>query len=86
MARIRWRLPIAGGALLALMITAVAADAPADKAAPQPSAEDMAAMMAAMAPGPQHKQLEMMVGSVFNRVMKPPAATAPAPMWRTYAR
>ena len=27
-----------------------------------------------------------MVGIVFSRVMKPPAATAPAPIWRTYAR
>ena len=26
---------------------------------------------------------EMMVGMVLNRVMKPPAATAPAPIWRT---
>ncbi len=29
---------------------------------------------------------EMIVGRVLRRVMKPPAATAPAPIWRTYAR
>ncbi len=30
-------------------------------------------------------KLLTIVGSVFRRVMKPPAATAPAPIWRTYA-
>ena len=30
-------------------------------------------------------KLLTMVGSVFSSVMKPPAATAPAPICRTYA-
>ncbi len=28
-------------------------------------------------------KLDTMVGSVLSRVMNPPAATAPAPIWRT---
>ena len=32
------------------------------------------------------RKAAMMVGSVLRRVMNPPAATAPAPIWRTYAR
>ncbi len=43
----------------------------------------------AAAPGPSRSEerlslnAEMMVGSVLSRVMKPPAATAPAPICRT---
>ena len=44
---------------------------------------------AAVAPAPPRKEarlplkLATMVGSVLISVMKPPAATAPAPIWRT---
>ena len=69
MARIRWSMPVASAALVALTIASAAAQAPKDKPAAQSSAEDMAAMMAAGAPGPQHKGLESMVGK-WNATVK----------------
>ena len=48
--------------------------------------------MAVVPPAPprseatEPRKADTIVGSVFTRVMKPPAATAPAPICRTYAR
>lgn len=77
MARIRWNLPVAGAAVLTLMVAVAAADKPGNTAAAQPSAEEMAAMMAAMSPGPQHKQLEAMLGKWNATVKMFPAPGAP---------
>lgn len=69
MARIRWSLPIAGVALVALMAAAATADTPKDKPAGEPADAEMAAMMAMASTGPQHKQLESMVGK-WNATVK----------------
>jgi hypothetical protein len=69
MARIRWSLPVAGVALVALMVSTAAAETPKEKPAGQPSAEEMAAMMAMGNPGAQHKQLEGMIGK-WNATVK----------------